>query len=155
MEHTEIKAGQGLGEIKFGMNREQVQALLGDPDEIDQDGDAEDYIMESWHYDAYDMSMSFDEGEEFRLVTIAASAEEYTINGQQLIGLNKTDLITKLRMLEFGKLSFEDVSEDDDENHSLVSAEEFAVNFWLEDDEVTEIQWTPVFVTEDVIRWPE
>jgi hypothetical protein len=70
----EIKAGIGLDNIKFGMLREDIKNLLGEPDEIDTHTDNEDEGQtESWHYDDMELSISFEEIDGMRLFSIAVS----------------------------------------------------------------------------------
>lgn len=156
MNIREIKLGEGLGEIKFGMSREQVRTILGEPDDVDQysDSDLEDDSSESWHYDEMEISLSFDEDAEWKLVTIAVSSPEYLFNGKKLIGLNQQALIKELSAQKLGESETEDWSSEEIPNHKLVSYPEFQVNFWLENDELAEIQWGPIITDEDTVQWP-
>ena len=51
-ELVEIKPGIGLGFLKFGMSREQVKELLGEPTFIDKYSHSDDLNdeTESWEY---------------------------------------------------------------------------------------------------------
>lgn len=156
MENKEIKTGEGLGNIKFGMTREQVKAILGEPDDVDQysDSDLEDDSSESWHYDDLEISLSFDEDTDWKLVTIAVSSPEYVFHNKKLIGLDNDALMAALEPLELGEYDEEDWSSEEIPDHRLISYPEAQINFWLEDGELTEIQWGPLFLDEETIRWP-
>ncbi len=162
----EIKSGEGLGPIKFGMTREQLEKLIGEPDEIedysysdDDDADEDDEVDEGatelWHYDDLEMSVSFDEEVDWRLVNIAVSSADYTFKGQKIIGLGREEFIAKLKELGIGNLKMEDCSSEDSPNHKLIASEELGINFWLESDVLAEIQWGPIFIDEDTILWPK
>ncbi len=154
---TEIKIGQGLGDIKFGISREKLKAMLGEPDEKESFSLAEDNsgdTTESWHYDEHEFSASFDEEFDWRLVRIAISSPECELNGEKIIGLNKEQLLKKLDKLDFCDLDFEDLSSHDSTNQELVTADEYGMTFWLDNGIVSEIQWEPLFVDEETIRWP-
>ena len=73
MNIKEILLGEGLGDIQFGMTKNQVEAVLGKPDEsethIDND-DGEIFHSEHWHYDEYEISLAFDEIETLSLIHI-------------------------------------------------------------------------------------
>ena len=72
----EIIIGQGLGPVKFGMTRDQVEALLGAPDEVEENVDIDedlDEAAEAWHYDELEMSASFDMEDDWRLGMMAIS----------------------------------------------------------------------------------
>lgn len=152
----EIKSGEGLGQLKFGMSTNQVKQLLGEPDEVETYSyeTEEGELSETWHYDEHELSISFDEEENWKLVSIAISAPEVTFKGQKLIGMKRDELIKILEGLEIGPLEFEDWSSAESPNHKLISAEEVEINFWLDDDELSEIQLGPLFDNDDDIKWP-
>lgn len=56
----EINFGEGIGELKFGMTKDQVSSLLGKPDEIENipgiDEEVNDDLV-SWHYDNLEISL--------------------------------------------------------------------------------------------------
>ena len=152
----EIVAGEGLGVLKFGTSTIQVEKLLGEPDEVETYSfeSEEGELSETWHYDSMELSLSFHEEEDWRLVSIALSSPEVTFKGEKLIGLNREKLIEKLQKMDLGNLEYEDWSSAESPNHKLISAEEHEVNFWLDNDELTEIQLGPIFDDEDNIMWP-
>lgn len=157
MNNKEIKIGEGLGDLKFGMSREQVKAILGEPDDIDRysDSDLEDDASESWHYDEPEISLSFDEDVDWKLVTIAVSSPAYELLNKKLIGLDSEALMAELKSMELGDFETEDWSSEELPDHKLISYPETQINFWLEDGELTEIQWGPLFSDEETIRWPD
>lgn len=152
---TAIKIGTGLGDIKFGISREELITLLGDPTETDQFSavEEEDYVTESWHYDEHEFSVSFDEEDNWRLTTIAISSNEALLNDQVLIGKDKASVIEILKTLSLGEMESEDLSADMD-NSELVSFVESSINFWFEDGLLSEIQWGVLWEDEDTPKWP-
>lgn len=150
MKNKEILPGKGLGELKFGMSRDEVLSVLGKPDDVDtyDDDEIEDEGSESWHYDDLEISLSFDEEEDWVLTTIAVSNPSHTFMGHELIGLTKSELLAVLESLEINNLDIEDWSSEEVPNHLLISSNDLQVNFWLEDEIVSEIQWG-AFVEED------
>ena len=156
MDIKEIKTGHGLGTITFGMTRDQVRAILGEPDDIDEysDSDLEDDSSESWHYDELEISLSFDEDADWKLVTIAVSSPDYTFHNKNLIGLQADELMTELKAFDLGDYDTDDWSSEEIPDHKLISFPESQMNFWLEDGELTEIQWGPLFLDEETIQWP-
>lgn len=156
-ELKEILPGIGLGELKFGLNRDQVKGMLGEPDEIEmyRYGDSEKDGTESWHYDELDLSIAFDEEEDWRLVTIAVSSEFFEYAGNKVINLTKKEVLSMLESLEIEDLEEEDMSETEEVKYELITSEELSINFWFEDDVLSEIQWGPQFLDDDTINWPE
>jgi len=156
MNIKDIKTGEGLGEIKFGMTREEIKDILGQPDDIDHyaDSDLDEDESESWHYDELELSLSFDEDAGWKLVTIAVSSPNYEFHGKKLIGLGSDDLLEELNALDLGDFDTEDWSSEEVPDHKLISYPDSQINFWLEDGELTEIQWGPLFMDEETIQWP-
>lgn len=156
-ELKEINPMEGLGILKFGMKRDEVRAILGDPTEIDTHsfaGGGED-LSESWHYDDLEVSMSFDEDDDYRLITLAVSSDFYEFKGKSLIGLNRKALTKELHDAGVEDLDFEDGAGMDMPEHDLLAAPSLFVNFWLENGTLKEIQWSPRFTDEDEVEWPE
>lgn len=155
-ELKKIISGYGLGELKFGSTRDEVKALLGEPDavECESNSDDEDDVTESWHYDSLELSMSFDQEEDWRLVTFAVTSDFYTFEDESFIGMSKSDLESSMEKLDVEDLDVE-INEDKTATHELYFSEELALNFWVEDDKVTEVQWSLLFIDEDTIDWPE
>lgn len=153
----EIIIGQGLGPVKFGMTRDQVEALLGAADEVEENVDIDedlDEAAEAWHYDELEMSASFDMEDDWRLGMMAISSEDATLNGKALIGLNRNQLLESLQDMGFEDLVFEDWSDEEDEDRHLVQSDASAINFWLEEGILTEIQWGPRYLDDETVDWP-
>ncbi|WP_017732097.1 hypothetical protein [Nafulsella turpanensis] len=154
----DILAGEGLGQLRFGMSRREVSDILGEPDEIDTfpPTEEEDELTEAWHYDSLELSASFDEQEDWRLVNLSVSAPHYQFEGRSLIGLSREELLDFLNELELNELIFEDWPSDDSPDHKLIASEEAGINFWLDEGVVSEIQWGPLYSEEDeCFEWPE
>lgn len=150
----EILPGTGLGKLKFGDSRDEVKAILGEPDEIDRYEDGEGFTVEAWHYDELELSVSFEEEFDWKMIIIAVSSPVYVLKGHELIGMNRLDLIQLLNNLGMGKLIQEDWSSIDNPDHHLIMVEDDWINFWLDDGVLTEIQWGPRFNEEEEIEWP-
>ena len=43
MQENEIILGQGIGELKFGLTMEEVEAIMGKPEEVEES--EEQYVM--------------------------------------------------------------------------------------------------------------
>ncbi|WP_027471691.1 hypothetical protein [Saccharicrinis fermentans] len=154
----EILIGKGFDEIRFGMTREEVKAILGEPDEIDayaSSEEAEDNT-EAYHYDELELSVSFDELDDWRLGSIAVSTSDAVLEGLKLVGNTDDDLLAKVSVLDLGEYDREDVSSPESPDHEVISFYEASVNFWLENGAVTEIQYGPIWDDEkEEYIWPE
>jgi hypothetical protein len=148
MEMKNINIGVGLGSLKFGIYTIDVEEELGNPSEAEKNEDE----GENWHYDDYDMSMSFDE--DSRLVTIAVSDESYLLEGVSLIGKDVEFVEEQVKSMNLGEAFHEEMSEGEDGGISVLGFEDSSMNLWFEDGILTEIQFWPLFKDEDTIVWP-
>lgn len=147
---TSILPNIGLGDIKFGLNRNQVKDILGEPDEIDTfayDEETQEDLTESWHYDEMEFSCSFDEAEDWKMVNMSVSSIIYTINGEPVIGLSKENLITLIENAQMGEI-------EEDEENQVITALDSQINFWFDEEGVSEIQWSVNWDEDDNPVWP-
>jgi len=148
MEMKNINKGLGLGSLKFGIFTTDVEDELGSPSESEKNEDE----GENWHYDDYDMSMSFDE--DSRLVTIAVSDESYLLEGVSLIGKDVEFVEEQVKSMNLGESLHEEMSEGVEGGISVLGFEDSSMNLWFEDGILTEIQFWPLFKDEETIVWP-
>jgi hypothetical protein len=148
MDMKNINKGVGLGSLKFGTYTTDVEEELGNPSEAEKNEDE----GENWHYDDYDMSMSFDE--DSRLVTIAVSDESYLLEGVSLIGKDVEFVEEQVKNMNLGEAFHEEMSEGEDGGISVLGFEDSSMNLWFENGILTEIQFWPLFKDEDTIVWP-
>jgi hypothetical protein len=151
----EIRPGKGLGELSFGQTRSQVIDLLGEPTEketytLSEDDDDK---TESWHYDDYDLSLSFDEDNNWKLSSIAVSSDDYLLEGQSLIGKTKEEVLQQCAANNWGEPEEDDEVASDTGGSSLVHIDKSSLSFWFEDGALTELQIGPFYNTSG-ISWP-
>jgi hypothetical protein len=152
-----IKPGYGLGVLKFGMKRSEVKLLLGEPSFIDNysHSDSTKDLTESWEYDDLDVSLSFDEEEQWKLTMISVSSNFYELEEKSLIGKSEVETLKELADFDDEELYLEDCSEVAGEDHKVVEVENKSINFWFIDGVLDEIQWSPFFIDDDTIDWPQ
>ncbi len=152
----EIKIGQGVDNVKFGMQRDDVKKILGEPNEVENYSfsSEEHYLTESWFYEHKKLSLSFGEDDDWRLVTISSFSEECTIDGNDIIGINKNALMNLMSTINIDDMFTEDLSDGED-NQIVFGSDAKGINFLVKDDTVVEVQFGPLFKDEDTIIWPE
>ena len=144
-ELRDIKIGEGLGIIKFGITRDKLKELLGDPTEIEMGsfGDSTEETTEFWHYDHLQMSAIFEKEDNWKLSTIAVSSPEYLLNGKKLIGEKREAVIEAVK--DLGKMEFEDYSTNENPDHKLIIIHDVNLSLWLDQGVLTEIQWNQLW----------
>ena len=151
---TTIRPTIGLGNLRFGVTRDEVADYLGQPDRIETDGDAGDtHIM--WYYDAIGGYVSFDEDDGIRLGTIETSSPEASIEGKCLIGISKAEALAWLSEIGEPREQLNDLYGDGDSRGCLFSICSHGLNLWFEDNVLTEVQWGYLLDENDEVVWPE
>ena len=69
--------------------------------------------------------------------------------------LNEKKLVDQLDEIDLGEVFVEDCSDNDNEDHKVIEIDEKSINFWLTDGVLDEIQWSPLFINDDTIKWPK
>jgi hypothetical protein len=146
-----IELEEGLDSIKFGMTKEALKKIAGEPDEIEEFSysEEENDHAETWHYDELEMSVAFEEINEWRLSSIAVSSPDYLLEGKKLIGLNEKEVTAVIEELGLGEIEVEDRPTLDNSEQRVLSVEEVNLNLWFEEGLVSEVQWGPIWMDDD------
>lgn len=59
--------------------------------------------------------------------------------------MSKDALVTELEKLDVEDLELDDVSTKDSPQHEVLSSESLGINFWFDADNLTEVQWAPLY----------
>lgn len=155
--NKEIIPGVGVGDIKFGITRDELLVMLGEPNVIDRFSyihDGEDWT-ETWEYNNLGLSFGFDEDNDWRLSLITISSRDFEFGNRILIGLSKDDLKNIISDMNVFDLIYENCPIEEAPTHELLSSDSLGMNFWFDDDEVSEVQLGPLFFDPNTIRWPD
>lgn len=90
----------GVGQVRFGMDREAVRGILGDPAEIDAESVPD---WESWTYPHLGLEVTFDADEEYRCTYLQVHRVDYQVGGVTLLGLDRATLEQATSSLELGE----------------------------------------------------
>ncbi len=146
-----IELHRGCGELKFGLTRDDVVKLLGQPNEIDNE-----YISEyGSYYEYYDLNidLAFMEEDDFRLGTITFKDDRYLLGNDHFIGMTEDQLVEALKKNGFDSLEKDD--ELTEEDMTGYYSEELGLIIYLTDGIVSEISITVDLNDEGAPIWPE
>jgi hypothetical protein len=158
-EIKEILPGIGLGQLKFGMTKNDVIAMIGKPDEIENvPGFEEEEVndeLESWHYDESEFSLVFDAAYDWRLVSIAVSDPFFTLWDKSIVGADKLDVLAMIESKGYSVTHEEDLSDEETLDLKLFEYEDLGMMIWFAGDETIEIQILPDVEDDgESIKWP-
>jgi hypothetical protein len=155
----EIVPGRGLGQILFGMTKDQVREVAGNPDDIENVPGFEEEIsneLESWHYDEREFSLVFDADYDWKVVSIAVSDPYFTLFGESVIGMSKEECLAFLEKHNVEISEVSDVSDEENPDMELLESDAEGLMIWFSEGEAIEVQFLPD-VEEDgeTLIWPE
>lgn len=130
MDYT-INIKKGLGNISFGMPIEEVVALLGNADEVENTENAADEITTILHYDDGNLTLFF-EGENPILQCIDLSSEESTLYGEHIFDMNEKEIVQLMVKNNY----FEQDADIETWGERRISFGEGNIDFFFEDDEL-------------------
>lgn len=125
---------QGIGDIRFDMPVEEVVALMGTPNEVEEIDNAADETTTVLRYLDDGVTLFF-EGENPCLQCIDVDNEEYTMFGENVFDLSEKEIV---QLMVRNKYCEQDI-EDEVWGERRVSFGEANVDFFFDGDELVSI----------------
>lgn len=154
MENRAITPGKGVGEILLGMTRDQVEKLIGKPDEIEEIDYDDGESAVTWFYYQLQIDLNFESEDDLKLSFISVENENYLLNGKIKVGMDKQAVLEACAELEFSTPELENFSTDDVPDQELIALEKENINLWFTDGKLDEIQFGPFWEDDETPIWP-
>ncbi len=129
-----ISIKEGIGDLRFRMPVEEVSALLGEADEVENIDNAADEPTTVLRYNELGLVLFF-EGENPTLACIDVENEESTLMGKEVFDLDERQIVEM--MVKNGYVE-QDVDEED-WGERRVSFPEGNIDFFMVEDELVSI----------------
>lgn len=151
--YFEILPGIGIGKLRFGMWRSDVEKLLGPPDgsrafDYQESGS---HIDELWTYETYGLELMFDESCDYRLASIKASHPQTTLGGTKLFGLDVEEALG--RMFDLGYEATEKKSFP--ESKLQICFDKQQIDLWFQGGFLETVEWGHLWLDNQTPRWPD
>ena len=146
----EIVLGKGIGRILFGISKEEMDEILGSPDEIEQSDDPARMDLETYCYNSIRCSFSFDPIFNGQLVEIFIENDCFHICHKIRVGLKKHDLLKLGNELNFGEHRIEEIVDEDLIPQELITFNNVGLQLLLDVGVISAIIIKP-YVSEDFI----
>jgi hypothetical protein len=143
----EIHLQKGIGEIRFGMNRTEVEQLIGKADVEKLDSEDPNELI--WEFNDLKLRLTFYESENYRMVYIRGSHSNMRLNNQTFID-QKID--TVLSKVDSGLDAWE---VDDQDLFTAYFNEKNWFNFNVEYQRITDFEMGVPLDSEENYLWPE
>jgi len=145
IKNFEIIPGKGIDQLTFGISRDEVKKIMGEPNDTDMYSYSEDSETETYFYDEQGLSFSFDSEEDFNLCEIAIDTEEPHIGNTVKIGVSKDDALKFAAENGYGEPQYEELEGEEFKDQELISFPAKGINFWAEENTITSIQMEIIF----------
>lgn len=130
----EIKIKEGLGDIYFQMPIEDVVAILGTADDVENIENAADEPTTVLHYNDLGLTL-FCEGENPELACIDIDNEECTLFGKEVFGLDEREIVNLMVANNYT----EQDADQEDWGERRISFPEGNIDFYLDEGELVSI----------------
>ena len=151
IETPELKLGTGIGNLKFGSSLEDVEKQLGEPEEIEESDENDEFEHQAWHYYEDGFSLYFDQEDDYRLSCIETVNPEVTLFGKKLFDLN----VNQIKEL-FASKGYKDLDTENLPTGEIrLSYEKEMIDLYFESDKLIAVNFG-VFIDEDLeVKWPK
>ena len=153
IEENEIVLGTGMGPLRFGATMDEVRTLVGEPEEIEESDDDDEFEHQAWNYheDDYLLSLYFDREDDFRLSCIETDNPNMRLFGEAIFGLGLDQV--KALMQRHNQPTPE--LENMEEGAVRLSYEKSMIDLYFEEGELQFVNFG-VFINDDMeVQWPK
>ncbi|WP_240935463.1 hypothetical protein [Hymenobacter sp. HDW8] len=150
MEENEITLGTGMGPLKFGASMDEVRALMGEPEEIEESEDDDEFEHQAWNYLEEGYSLYFDREDDYRLSCIETDHPGLRLFGEPIQG--KSQAAIEELMSRHGYTNPE--TERMETGEVRLSYEKEMIDLYFDEDELQFVNFG-VFISDDLeVQWP-
>ena len=151
MINKDIRLGKGLGKIKFGLTMDEVEELIGEPEEVEESDEEDEFEHQAWNYWEEGYSLYFDKEDDYRLSCIETANREVQIFGERVFEMSRDQLIRL-----FADHDITNYEEDETETgENRLSFEKEMIDLYFDEDQLIAINFG-VFINDDLeVIWPE
>lgn len=150
LEEHEIILGQGMGPLKFGTTRDEVRALMGEPEEIEESEDDDEFEHQAWNYLDEGYSLYFDREDDYRLSCIETDYPAMHLFGEAIHGKSVEEIQDLMRRNNLDDPEVEKM----DTGEVRLSYEEQMIDLYFDEDELQFVNFG-VFINDDMeVQWP-
>ncbi len=148
-----IKPLEGLGNLKFGTTKQDVENYLGKPQDTEVIEVAENELSDAivWNYDDQGISAFFEKDHNDLLTCFDIRNDNVVLFGKKVFDLKMEQIIDLMN-----KNGFSDIeSEDEDWGEQRLSFNDAVIDFYFNDQTLTSISWSVMLDENNNIEWPE
>lgn len=151
MINKDIRLGKGLGKIKFGLTMEEVEELIGEPEEIEESDEEDEFEHEAWNYWEDGYSLYFDKEDDYKLSCIETANREVQLWGERIFEMSKDQII---RLFADNNITNPE-EEEAETGETRLSFEKEMIDLYFDEDQLIAVNFG-VFINDNLeVMWPE
>ncbi|TPE45557.1 hypothetical protein [Pontibacter mangrovi] len=151
MINKDIRLGKGLGKIKFGLTMDEVEELIGEPEEVEESDEEDEFEHQAWNYWEEGYSLYFDKEDDYRLSCIETANREVQIFGERVFEMSREQILQL-----FADHNITNPEEEEAETgETRISFEKEMIDLYFDEDQLIAVNFG-VFINDDLeVVWPE
>lgn len=132
---NEIILKEGFGELRFGMQINQVINLIGNPSEVEEIGEDLEMPATVLYYEEKGLSLFFENLDQEKLSCINIETDEILLFNQQIKGKTSKEIVDLMRENQI----FEQTMDKEEWGEERISYEEYAIDFFFLEDKLNSV----------------
>ncbi|MBQ2376425.1 MAG: hypothetical protein II298_07150 [Bacteroidales bacterium] len=132
---NEIILKEGFGELRFGMQINQVINLIGNPSEVEEIGEDLEMPATVLYYEEKGLSLFFENLDQEKLSCINIETEDILLFGKQIFDKTSKEIVELMRENKI----FEQTMDKEEWGEERISYEEYAIDFFFLDDKLNSV----------------
>ena len=152
-----IKLGYGFDRMHFGLTVQQVETLLGKPDDYEKEqrfGDGPDDVMDILYYDELGISLSFDKSNSYRMTEIMIDSPAFSLDKIK-VGMEEEKVVEIAECMEIGDWYEEELDGEGEEESAAITFDEAGLTLWFDRGVLVSMQMSAQYDEQDNIIWPK
>ncbi|WP_210462582.1 MULTISPECIES: hypothetical protein [Rufibacter] len=89
---NEIKLGYGIGDLHFGLSMDDVEEIMGEPEEVEESDEEDEFEHKAWNYWDSGFSFYFDKEDDYRLSCIETANPNVTLFGKKIFEMSQQEV---------------------------------------------------------------
>ena len=155
LEQQQILLGKGIFNVRFGMNQNQIESLLGKADEEKEYSLSPKENSMNLFYRKLGLSFTFESTDAYRLSYISIHNDKYHLFQFIRVGLKKSMLLEELEHYSLSQPEIQYPANEDFPSHELFYFPDENLHLWMDDHVISEIQFGPFWDDQKSIVWEE
>ncbi|WP_205501121.1 hypothetical protein [Rufibacter psychrotolerans] len=148
---NEIKLGYGIGDLRFGLSMDEVEDIMGEPEEVEESTDEDEFEHKAWNYWDSGFSFYFDKEDDYRLSCIEIANPNVTLFGKKIFEMSLPEVEALFRQNGVQNVEKEKI----ENNVTCLSYEREMIDLYFEDGKLLAVNFGVHMDDNLEVLWPQ